>query len=76
LITAETVVKPVNRSVIFLNEREVVLSNEFWQIAIDVTMTPYEDALSVIKGDLLEIREHRQEFTSISEISLRRGLQL
>ena len=76
MITAETVVKPVNRSVIFLNEREVVLSNEFWQIAIDVTMTPYEDALSVIKGDLLEIREHRQEFTSISEISLRRGLQL
>ena len=70
MITAETVVKPVNRSVIFLNEREVVLSNEFWQIAIDVTMTPYEDALSIIKGDLLEIREHRQEFTSISEISL------
>ena len=27
----------------------------------------FEDALSIIKGDLLEIREHKQEFTSISE---------
>ena len=30
---------------------------------------PYEDALSIIKGDLLEIRERKQEFTSISELS-------
>jgi len=28
----------------------------------------FEDALSIIKGDLLEIREHKQEFTSISEL--------
>jgi hypothetical protein len=54
----------------FLKEREVVLSNEFWQIAIDVTLMPYEDALSVIKGDLLEIRNHRQEFVSEFEIGL------
>ena len=30
---------------------------------------PYEDALSIIKGNLLEIREHKQDFTSISELS-------
>jgi len=54
----------------YLKEREVVLSNEFWQVAIDVTLMPYEEALSVIKGDLLEIRNHRQEFASESEIGL------
>ena len=54
----------------FLKEREVILSNEFWQVAIDVTLMPYEEALSVIEGDLLEIRNHRQEFASESEIGL------
>jgi hypothetical protein len=44
----------LNRSVMFLKE-PVVLSNEFWQIAIDVTLMRYEDALSVIKGELLEM---------------------
>ena len=29
---------------------------------------PFEDALSIIKEDMLEIREHKQEFTSISEL--------
>jgi len=54
----------------FLKEREVILSNEFWHVAIDVTLMPYEEALSVIKGDLLEIRNHRQEFASEFEIGL------
>ena len=69
MITAETVGQPVNQSVIFLKERDVSLSTGIWQVAIDIIMMPYEDALSIIKGDLLEIREHKQEFTSISELS-------
>ena len=32
-------------------------------------MKPYENALSIIKGDLLEIIEHEQKFTSIAELS-------
>ena len=53
----------------FSKERDVILSAGSWQIAIDVTLMPYEDALSIIKGDLLEIREHKPEFTYISELS-------
>ena len=69
MIAAETVVQPVNQSVIILKERDVILCAGSWQIAIDVTLMPFEDALTIIKGDLLEIREHKQEFTSISELS-------
>jgi hypothetical protein len=69
LITAETVVQPVNQSVIFQKARDVISSTGTWKIAIDVTLMPYKDATSIIKGDLLEIRRHKQEFTSISELS-------
>ena len=69
MIAAETFVQPVNQSAIFLKEKDVNLPAGSWQIAIDVTLMPFEDVLTNIKGDLLEIREHKQEFTSISELS-------
>ena len=62
-------VQNVNQSVIFRKEIDVILSTGRWKIATDVTMMPHEDALSIIKGDLLETREYKQELTSISELS-------
>jgi len=59
-IVAETFVQPLNRSVIFLKERDLMLSNDVWRIAIDVEMEPYEEALSIIRGDLLTVGERKQ----------------
>jgi len=39
-IAAETFVQPLNRSVIFLKERDIILSNDVWRIAIDVEIEP------------------------------------
>ena len=64
-IAAETFVHPLNRSVIFLKERDIILSNDVWRIAIDVKMEPYEEALSIIRGDLLTVEERKQEFILI-----------
>ena len=69
-IAAETFVHPLNRSVIFLKERDIILSNDVWRIAIDVKMEPYEEALSIIRGDLLTVEERKQEFTFSSELKL------
>ena len=44
------------------------LSNDVWRIAIDVEMEPYEEALSIIRGDLLTVEERKQEFTFNSEL--------
>ena len=38
--------------------------------AIDFEMEPYEEALSIIKGDLLTVEERKQEFTFNSELKL------
>ena len=47
-----------------------MLSNDVWRIAIDVEMEPYEEALSIIRGDLLTVGERKQEFTYNSELKL------
>jgi len=69
-VAAETFVQPLNRSVIFLKERDVILSNDVWRIAINIEMEPYEEALSIIRGDLLTVGERKQEFTFNSELKL------
>ena len=46
------------------------MSNDVWRIAIDVKMEPYEEALSIIRGDLLTVEERKQEFTFSSELKL------
>jgi len=69
-VAAETFVLPLNRSVIFFKERDVILSNDLWLIAINIEMEPYEEALSIIRGDLLTVEERKQEFTFNSELKL------
>jgi len=69
-VAAKTFVQPLNRSVIFLKERDVVLSNDVWCIVINIEMEPYEEALSIIRGDLLTVEERRPEFTFNSELKL------
>ena len=46
------------------------MSNDIWRIAINIEMEPYEEALSVIKGDLLTVEQRKQEFTFNSELKL------
>ena len=53
-----------------LKEKEIILSNGVRRIAIDVEMEPYEEALSIIRGDMLTVEERKQEFTFNSELKL------
>jgi hypothetical protein len=41
-VAAETFVQPLNRSVKFLKERDIMWSNDVSRIRIDVVMEPYE----------------------------------
>ena len=45
------------------------MSSDIWRIAMDVTLMPYEEAISTIRGDLLAVEESKQEFASTSELS-------
>ena len=46
------------------------MSNDVWRSAINIEMEPYEEALSIIRGDLLTVEERKQKFTFNSELKL------
>jgi len=58
----------VNRSVIFLKERDIVLSSDHWRLAVDVDVKPYEETIVTIKEDLVTAEKRSKEFSFISEL--------
>ena len=46
------------------------MSNDVWHIVIDVKMDPYEEAISIIRGDFLTVEGRKQEFIFNSELKL------
>jgi hypothetical protein len=66
-VLAELHVQPLNHSVIFVKERDVILSNDQWRVAVNVNLSTYHEVLSTVKSDLLAV-EQRKEFTSTSEL--------
>ena len=65
---AELHVRPLNHSVIFMKERDVVLSNDQWRVAVNVNLSTYYEVLSTVKSDLLAVEQQRKEFTATSEL--------
>jgi hypothetical protein len=66
LLAAELLVRPLNQSV-FLREREVVLTNDVWRIVLNLDLEPFEDAISTIKTDLMQV-ELQKQFTPVAEL--------
>ena len=60
-------VQPLNHSVIFVKERDVILSKDQWRVAVNVNLNTYHEVLSIVKSDLLAVEQQRKEFTSTSE---------
>jgi hypothetical protein len=68
LIVTGALIQPLNHSVVFLKEKEVVLTSDVWRVMIDLGTGTYEEVISAINGDLLLAERQRKEFTSISEL--------
>jgi hypothetical protein len=68
LTAADLLIQPLNYSVVFLKEKDVILTNDVWLIAIDFDEGPYEEVFSTIKEDLLNIEGRKKELTNISEL--------
>jgi len=58
-ISAEITVQPLNRSAMFLKEKDIILTNENWRIAIDLDVTPYREVISKVREDLLVVEKQK-----------------
>ena len=69
VVLAELSIQPLNRSVVFLKQKDIFLTNDAWRIAIDVDMSSYEEAVATVKADLISLEGQRKELTSNSELN-------
>jgi hypothetical protein len=63
-------VQPLNKSAIFLREKDIIISSDNWHIALDLNTRNYEDAIATICSDLETINSHHKEFTPVVELKL------
>jgi hypothetical protein len=67
-VAAYLMVETINRSLVFLKDRYIVLSFEAWHVAIDLNTSAYEYLLCTIQGDLILVDKQKQEFAPLSEL--------
>jgi CYTH domain-containing protein len=51
-----------------LNERNVIISNDQWRIAVNLNLSTCHEILSTVKTDLVAVEEQRKEFRLTSEL--------
>jgi len=66
-VAANYSIRPINHSVIFLKENDVILTNDMCDVALDIDTNTYEEIISTFK-DLLLVENQKKEFTPISEL--------
>jgi hypothetical protein len=65
---AEWEIQPLNHSVLFLKEADIVLTNGDWRVAIDFDLSTYREVILTTGTDLHTVENQRQEFTSVSKL--------
>jgi len=66
--TAVPFVQPLNHSVLFLIDSDIILSSDAWHVALNLYISTYEDVLFSIKSHLGIILGNQEEFTPLSEL--------
>jgi hypothetical protein len=63
-------VRPLNRSVVFLQEKEVIISSNNWYVALGLSTRQYADTIATIRNDLNIIDTHHKQLTPIVELEM------
>jgi DNA repair exonuclease SbcCD ATPase subunit len=59
---------PLNKSVVFLEDRNVIVMNDAWRVAIELDTQVYEEAIATVRNDLASVDKQRKEFTPVAEL--------
>jgi hypothetical protein len=65
VVVAEPFVQPLNHTVVFLKETEIVVTSDTWRIALNIDLSTYRKIISTIRTDLFSIELQKKEFTPI-----------
>jgi hypothetical protein len=56
-VGAEVINTPLNRSVLFVKEKDLILISDYWKIIVNFDLMPYEDVTTTLRKDLRELKE-------------------
>ena len=68
VVVAEPFVQPLNHTVVFLKETEIVFTSDMWHIALNIDLSTYREIISTIRTDLLSVEQWKKEFTPTAEL--------
>jgi hypothetical protein len=54
--------------VVFLKDKDVVLTSDYWQIIVNFDLTPYEDATTTPREDLARVEEIARNTAPVGEL--------
>jgi hypothetical protein len=61
-------VQPAKSSVLFLREVNIILTRDAWYVRSELNVSLYEEAIAVVRSDLMLVYEQSREFASIAEL--------
>jgi hypothetical protein len=62
------IIQPLNHSVAFLKQTDIILTSDTWRAVVDIESSTYSDTISTVKSDLLLIESQKKEHTPIYEL--------
>jgi len=68
VVVAKPFVQPLNHTVVFLKETEIVFTSDTWRIALNFDLSTYHEIISTIRTDLLSVEQRKKEYTPIVEL--------
>ena len=57
MVGAEVINTPLNHSVVFVKDKNVILTSNYWRIVVNFDLTAYQDATSILREDLSRIED-------------------
>jgi hypothetical protein len=51
----ELQVLPINKSVLFLEDRNFIITRDAWRVVIDLDTQVYEDAIATVRNDVTSV---------------------
>jgi hypothetical protein len=64
----EVQVLPINKSVLFLEERDVIITSDVWRVTIDLDTQVYVDAIATVRNDRTSVDKQRKEFKPVADL--------
>ena len=67
-LDAEVTNSPLNHSVVFVKDKDVILTSDNWWIIVNFDLSAYEDATTNLREDLARVEEIVKHTAPIGEL--------